>query len=117
VDWQSAPDKVEEILHLVRDELAGIAEHGVTDEELTRAKGQMRGQTVLSYESPQSRMSRLGTAELIGDPRTVLQLLDEYDRITSDDVSKTAADLLSRPAVLALVGPRRPTKRLEKLIS
>jgi predicted Zn-dependent peptidase len=117
VDWQSAPDKVEEILHLVRDELAGIAENGVSEEELVRAKGQMRGQTVLSYESPQSRMSRLGTAELIGDPRTVLQLLDEYDRITSDDIGKTAADLLSRPAVLALVGPRRPTKRLEKLIN
>ncbi|QGN32047.1 pitrilysin family protein [Microlunatus sp. Gsoil 973] len=117
VDWQSAPDKVEEILHLVRHELAEIAENGVTDEELDRAKGQMRGQTVLSYEGPQSRMSRLGTAELIGDPRTVLQLLDEYDRITSDDIGKTAADLLGRPAVLALVGPRRPTKRLEKLIS
>lgn len=117
VDWQCAPDKVEEILELVRHELAAIAEHGVTDEELTRAKGQMRGQTVLSYEGPQSRMSRLGTAELSGDTRTVLQLLDEYDRITSDDIGKTAAAVLDRPAVLALVGPRRPTKRLEKLIN
>ncbi|GAB3929679.1 putative zinc protease [Microlunatus endophyticus] len=117
VDWQSAPDKVEEILELVRHELAGIAEDGVTEEELVRAKGQMRGQTVLSYEGPQSRMSRLGTAELIGDTRTVLQLLDEYDRITSDDIGKVAADLLSRPPVLALVGPRRPSRRLEKLIN
>ncbi|MBO0812144.1 MAG: insulinase family protein [Microlunatus sp.] len=117
VDWQSAPDKVEEILELVRHELEDIAERGVTEEELVRAKGQMRGQTVLSYEGPQSRMSRLGTAELIGDNRTVLELLDAYDRITSDDIGKTAAALLSRPAVLALVGPRRPSRRLEKLIS
>lgn len=117
VDWQCAPDKVEEILQLVRYELAEVAEHGVAEHELARAKGQMRGQTVLSYEGPQSRMSRLGTAELIGDTRTVLQLLDEYDRITSDDIGKTAADVLSRPPVLALVGPRRPGKRLEKLIN
>jgi predicted Zn-dependent peptidase len=117
VDWQCAPDKVEEILQLVHDELGAIAEKGVTDEELDRAKGQMRGQTVLSYEGPQSRMSRLGGAELTGDSRTVLQLLDEYDRVTSDDIGKAAAALLARPAILGLVGPRLPTRRLEKLIS
>jgi predicted Zn-dependent peptidase len=117
VDWQSSPDKVEDILILVLGELEKIAADGVTDEELVRAKGQMRGQTVLSYEGPQSRMSRIGSAELVGDPRTVTQLLDEYDRVTADDVAKAAADVLSGRPVLGMVGPRRPSKRLEKLIS
>jgi predicted Zn-dependent peptidase len=117
VDWQSAPDKVEAILLLVRSELEKIAEHGVTEAELVRAKGQLRGQTVLSYESPQSRMSRLGTAELTGDKQTVSQLLDAYDRVTVEELRTTGATLLGRPAVLGLVGPRRPTKRLERLIN
>jgi predicted Zn-dependent peptidase len=117
VDWQCAPDKVAEILVLVKNELERIADAGVSDAELTRAKGQMRGQTVLSYEGPQSRMSRIGIAELYGDTRTVSELLDEYDRVTTDEISKITASMLAHPPVLGMVGPRRPTKRLEKLIS
>lgn len=117
VDWQCAPDKVAEILVLVRQELERIADHGVTEAELDRAKGQMRGQTVLAYEGPQARMSRLGTAELYGDNRSVSELLDEYDRVTSDDITKITANLLTGSSVLAMVGPRRPTRQLEKLIT
>ncbi|WP_168207468.1 M16 family metallopeptidase [Microlunatus elymi] len=117
VDWQSSPDKVEEILILVRAELERVAEHGVTEQELERAKGQLRGQTVLSYEGPQSRMARLGTAELTGDNRTVSQILDTYDHVDTAEIGRIAATLLTRPAVLGLVGPKRPTKRLEKLIN
>ncbi|HLT61838.1 MAG TPA: pitrilysin family protein [Microlunatus sp.] len=115
VDWQCAPERVPEILGLVRRCLAEIAEHGVTDEELDRAKGQMRGQTVLSFEGPQSRMSRIGTAELTGDTRTVSELLAGYDAVTSDDVRRIATELLGRRQVLAVVGPSvavRPLKRV-----
>lgn len=117
IDWQCAPDRVEDILLVVRAELESIADHGVSEQELQRAKGQLRGQTMLSFEGPQSRMSRLGTAELTGDQQTVAELLDTYDRVQPDDVRRVAADMVSRPPALGLVGPRRPTKRLEKLIS
>lgn len=117
VDWQCAPDRVADILDLVRGELEKIAADGVSEPEVQRAKGQLRGQTVLSYESPQSRMGRLGTAEMTGDQHTVSELLDGYDRVTPADVQQMAARLLGRPAVLGLVGPRRPTKRLERSIN
>jgi len=117
VDWQCSPDKLEEILILVRNELDKIAADGVTEVELARAKGQMRGQTVLAFEGPHSRMSRIGSAELVGDRRSVSALLDEYDRVQPDDIAASAADLLAQTPVLGVVGPRRPTKRLEKLIS
>ncbi len=114
VDWQCAPDRVAEILTLVRQCLADLAEHGVTAEELARAKGQLAGQTVLSFEGPQSRMSRLGTAELHGDPRSVADLLVAYDATTAEDVRRVAADLLAQRQVLAVVGPStalRPLRR------
>lgn len=117
VDWQCSPDKLEEILILVRGELERIAADGVTEQELTRAKGQMRGQTVLAFEGPQSRMSRIGGAELAGDTRSVSSLLDEYDRVEPADIARSAAELLTGTPVLGVVGPRRATKRLEKLIS
>ena len=51
----------------VRGMLADVAADGVTEAELARAKGQMRGQTALSYESPGSRMNRHGVNAVLGD--------------------------------------------------
>jgi predicted Zn-dependent peptidase len=117
VDWQCAPDRVAEILTLVRRCLADLAEHGVTDEELARAKGQLAGQTVLSFEGPQSRMSRLGTAELLGDPRSVADLLTAYDTVTAEDVRRVAADLFHQRQVLAVVGPTTATRPLRRALT
>ena len=117
VDWQCAPDRVAEILTLVRQCLADLAGHGVTAEELARAKGQLAGQTVLSFEGPQSRMSRLGTAELHGDPRSVADLLAAYDATTAEDVRRVAADLLAQRQVLAVVGPSTALRPLRRALS
>ncbi len=117
VDWQCAPDRVAEILALVRRCLADLADQGVTDEELARAKGQLAGQTVLSFEGPQSRMSRLGTAELLGDPRSVADLLTGYAAVTAEDVRRVAADLLGQRQVLAVIGPSTALRPLRRALS
>src|SRR5690606_28703846 len=41
------PGKVDDVLALCREELATIAEHGISEEELERGKGQLRGSLVL----------------------------------------------------------------------
>lgn len=116
VDWQCAPNRVAEILTVVQGCLAELVEHGVTEDELRRAKGQMRGQTVLSFEGPSSRMSRHGSAELSGDPRSIADLLAGYDAVEAADVAATAAKILQSDPVLCLVGPGRGGQRLRKLI-
>jgi predicted Zn-dependent peptidase len=108
VDWQCAPGKLAEIITLVQGTLAEVAEHGVTDAELARAQGQMRGQTVISYESPSSRMSRLGGNTVLGDDRTLAEVLTRFDEVTTEDVQAEAALLFAQPPVLGLVGPRVP---------
>ena len=52
---------LDEVLAICRDEIARVVEKGLTDAELIRGKGQVRGSIVLSLEDPSSRMSRLGT--------------------------------------------------------
>lgn len=116
VDWQCAPDKLAEILRLVRTILTDVADSGVTSEELARAKGQMRGQTVLSYEGPSSRMGRLGVSGLIGDKRSVTELLDQYDAVTAESVQTEARELFQQQPVLAVVGPRVQRRALEALL-
>ena len=110
VDWQCAPNKLADILTLVRGTLDDVAANGVTDLELTRAKGQMRGQTVLSYEGPSARMSRLGSNALLGDDRTLSHVLDRFDAVGPDEVQAEAARVFAQSPVLGLVGPRVPAK-------
>jgi predicted Zn-dependent peptidase len=112
VDWQCAPEKLAPIVDLVRATLAEVAEHGITEAELARAQGQMRGQTELSYESPSSRMSRLGGNSVLGDERTLTEVLDRFDAVDVAQVQAAAAALFSREPVLGLVGPRVPAKVL-----
>jgi predicted Zn-dependent peptidase len=101
-----APRRVEEVLGLCRQEMRAVAASGLTDDELTRAKGQSRGALVLNLEDPLSRMSRLGKSELVyGELPPVDELLARYDRVTADDVRAVAADVLGGPYVLGAVGP------------
>ncbi len=59
------PAKVPEVLALVREQLAEVAEHGITDAEVARGKGQSRGGLVLGLEDTGSRMCRIGKGELL----------------------------------------------------
>jgi predicted Zn-dependent peptidase len=101
-----APGKVDEVLDLTRAELAAIAAHGVTPEEISRGKGMVKGSYVLGLEDTGSRMSRLAKSELLyGDLMSVDELLARVDRVTLDEVNAVAAELLTQPMSLAVVGP------------
>ena len=117
VEWQCAPGKLAAILELVRSTLADVAAHGITEDELTRAKGQMRGQTALSYEGPGSRMSRLGVNAILGDERTLGELLRCFDEVTADQVRTEAELLFTHPPTLAIAGARVPARRIESVLS
>jgi predicted Zn-dependent peptidase len=101
-----APAKIEEVLALVRVELARVAAEGLTEAEVVRGKGMMKGSLVLGLEDTGSRMSRLGKGEMLYDDMLdVDDLLARVDAVTVDDVKVLAADLLTRPMSLAVVGP------------
>jgi predicted Zn-dependent peptidase len=117
VEWQCAPGKLAPILKLVRATLAEVADHGITEEELARAKGQMRGQTALSYDSAGSRMSRLGVNAVHGDERTLSELLRCFDQVSADQIRDEAAELFSHPPTLAIAGARVPSRGVESLLS
>ncbi|GAC1442458.1 MAG: pitrilysin family protein [Mycobacteriales bacterium] len=101
-----APGRVEEVLELCRTELALVADNGITEEELRRSKGQMRGSLVLGLEDTGSRMSRLGKGELVhGELLGVDEVLARIDAVTLDDVHAVARDVLTRPLSLGVLGP------------
>ncbi len=100
------PNKLDDVLATVRAELAKVAADGITDEELERGKGQLRGGLVLGLEDSGSRMSRLGKAELVYDELLSLDdVIGRVDAVTGDEVRAVARQLFSRPEILAIVGP------------
>jgi predicted Zn-dependent peptidase len=101
-----APGKVDEVLFLTREELARVAEHGVTDEEIARGKGMLKGSMVLGLEDTGSRMSRLGKGELLYDELlTVDQVLAAVDAVTPDDVRVIAREVYGGQPSLSVIGP------------
>ncbi|MGY1749761.1 M16 family metallopeptidase [Modestobacter sp. SYSU DS0511] len=103
-----SPKRVPEVLRLVRAELAEVAAHGLRGDEVARGRGQLKGGLVLGLEDTGSRMSRLGKSELsYGEYLPVRTVLERLESVDEDQVRSVAADLLTRPTCLAVVGPYR----------
>jgi predicted Zn-dependent peptidase len=101
------PAKLDQVLEVVRGELAKVADSGITAEELARGKGQLKGGLVLGLEDSASRMSRLGKSELVDDDLlSIDEVLGRIEAVTLDDVRTLAAALFTQPEILAVVGPR-----------
>jgi predicted Zn-dependent peptidase len=101
------PMRVEEVVKIVRNEIESIVEKGVKDEELHRAKEHLKGQLVLSMESTNTRMTRLGKSELVhGEILSLDELIERLDRVERDDLLQVARNIFeSNKFVLAVIGP------------
>jgi predicted Zn-dependent peptidase len=100
------PSKADEVLSICVAEIAKIVDKGLTDAELDRGKGQVRGGMVLGLEDPSSRMTRLGKSELVyPDLEPVDELIAAIGAVTHDDVRAIASEVLTRAKALAVVGP------------
>lgn len=103
-----SPERLGEVASVARAVLDDVRDGGITDEELTRAKGSIRGGLVLGLEDAQSRMHRIGRSEInYQNQRSVARTLTRIDRVTSADVRRVAHDLLSQPFGGAVLGPHR----------
>jgi predicted Zn-dependent peptidase len=108
-----SPDSLADVARLARDVLGDVARNGLTDAEVARAKGSLRGGLVLGLEDSGSRMNRIGRSELnYGDHRSISETLDSIGAVTSEQVNAVAAEVLHRPASAAVVGPYRRKRDL-----
>lgn len=107
----TTPSQTDTCLRIISDELAKVVAEGITEEELERAKGSMRGGLALALEEANSRMIRLGRDELAGMPHlSVDERLAKIEAIDLDQVQTVAADLYgSETRMIGAVGPFEPT--------
>ncbi len=102
----TTPSQTDTALGVIIDELSKVVAEGITEAELERAKGSMRGGLALSLEDSNSRMVRLGRDELSGMPHlSVDERLAKLDQVTLEDVQAVARDLFTVERVIGAVGP------------
>ncbi len=86
----TAPDTAAEATATIRAELARLAAESLGAEELAMGRQQLKGQVTLSHESVSSRMFRMATAELYGEPHRslddVLARIDAIDEVAVAEV-------------------------------
>jgi predicted Zn-dependent peptidase len=88
------PENVAEAMDVIGTELERLHAEGVSEEELERARENVKGRTVLSMESTLTRMNRLGSSVLMEVPLlSVDEVLAAFDAVTLDDVMALARDL------------------------
>jgi predicted Zn-dependent peptidase len=111
------PTKAIEVVEIIREVLADVAENGMSHEEIERAKGAVRGSLVLSQEDSGSRMSRIGKNEIVyGQVMGFDEILKAISRVNPTDVREIASEFLTKSPTLALVGPFKSEAKFEKVL-
>jgi predicted Zn-dependent peptidase len=85
----TTPDSARAAVDAINGEMEKLSAEGLSEEDITAGKSQLKGQITLSLESPTSRMYRAAGTELYGEPyRTLDELLALIDAIDAQTVAE-----------------------------
>ncbi len=103
------PSTADQAVDAINAEYSRLAREGLPMTELANGKQQLKGQVMLSLESPAARMGRLAGFVLHDDRyRPLDEMLAEIDSVSSEDVAAVAAEFFTpeRQTVVRL-GPNK----------
>lgn len=112
------PDKVDETIKAVIDELWRLRNDPVPAEELTRTKELRKGRISMGLEDSRAVAGWIGSQELLfQEILTPDQVMDEIDSVTSEQVQELATELMQPERLsLAVIGPFPDEDRFRKLL-
>ena len=98
------PDNLRQAMQVVRDELGRLRERPASEDELVRARENVKARVVLGMESTGARMNRLGASLLYDLPILETdEIMERIDAVTLDDL-KALTDELWAPERLSAAG-------------
>lgn len=102
----TTPSHTGQVMELIYGQLTQLAEEGITEAELEKARGAARGALALGMEDSSSRMIRLGRDEVCGLPHYSMdERLERILAVDRDQVVEVARQVLTGPKTLGAVGP------------
>lgn len=114
-----SPSQVGEVLRLVREEIQLLKENKISEEELVKAKEQLKGSYILGLESTSSRMNSIGKSELLLKKiKTPDEILDRINQISLESVFYIIDKIFNNKKMSASVVGAIPKKLdIEKIMS
>lgn len=111
----SAPEDAGEVLPVVQDEIEQLAARQVEEEELARARQQLKAGLLMSRERSSARVEQLANELLIyGAPRSVETLVAEIDAVDAAAIQRVATRILAGRRTLAGLGPDSGLQGLDR---
>lgn len=112
------PDRAEQTVSAILDELARLRTEPITPTEFERARRYVTGSLLMGLEGSAPVASWIGMRELLlGDILTPEQVVTEYNAVTIDEVQALASELfLPERLNLAIVGPYEDDTRFRALM-
>jgi predicted Zn-dependent peptidase len=104
----TTPEKAPETVRVMLDELKLLREKGVTEDELDRARVQLKSELVMRGESSSARMSALLRSWWFeGRLTTIQELKEAVDSVSRDQIMHLLERFpLTDPLVQVAIGPR-----------
>jgi predicted Zn-dependent peptidase len=102
----TAAETAKQVVDSVIAEFRTLKDELITEDELRRAKDQLKGSIMLSLESTSSRMSNLARQELYFNRfMTLDEMLDSIESVTRDQVQRIAQEFFCNDSIaLAMLG-------------
>lgn len=97
--------EVSELIPVVCDELSKLADD-LNDEEIQRARAQLKSSLLMGLESTSNRCDQLGTQMLAyGRPWTTEEIIEKIDAVNKERLSALSREIFSQQPTLAATGP------------
>lgn len=103
----TSPTTYDQVVELTHGEFEKVRKEGITEDELSKAKSQVRGALVLGLESMSARMNRYGDHILsYGRVVPLEEILANYEAVSHESIAKVAEQVLDpENLTLTAIGP------------
>jgi predicted Zn-dependent peptidase len=110
--------KAGEAISAILNEYKKIKDVKIGEEELTRAKDHIKGNTLLNLETSDETASFVAGQEILKkEILTPEEVFAKIDKVTIDDIQRVSQDIFKPEKLnLALIGPFKEKEKFEKLL-
>ncbi len=114
-----SPEKLDETVTVILEELSKVCEEAAPEEEMTKARDYTVGSYRLSLETPMALAQRAGEQLLtLGEIEPIDTVVEQLKSVTAEDVQRVAKRILVREkTALSVVGPDLDDDRLQSLLA
>ncbi|OEG00450.1 zinc protease [Vulcanibacillus modesticaldus] len=102
----TAPNQVDQVVDIIQNTLVNIKKYGIEEKEITKGKEQLKGSLMLSLESTNSRMNRLGKNELLlGRHLSLDETINRINQVNKNSIQGVINQVMNHQFSFAMISP------------